>query len=229
MGETPERAERGAAHAGAPRRQEGLHPPADVRLEIEVQELLPHVDQIPVDALEPGEALVEERTGLEAGEALERADAGQRGLAAVWPDALDTIRVCIDQQAARLNCGRCLECARTLLELRAAGLRRAPASFPDPPSLRELMRLRLRIDDFFFPDLLREARAAGDPELVRAVEVLMGLRLSGPRLLDSVQRAFAPRGWRRAKRWLRRQFGRSRPDFGRRASLPMEGGGEWIG
>ena len=162
---------------------------------------------------------------------LDGADAGRvqklRALVAAWPEALDALRVCIDQQSERLNCGRCLKCARTLLELRAAGVRRPPAGFAEAPSLPELMRLRLRTDDFFFPDLLREARRAGDPELVRAVEVLMGLRWYGPRLRDSLRRALSRRGRRRAKRWLRRQLGRRQPEPDPRASLGDPGG--WVG
>jgi hypothetical protein len=162
---------------------------------------------------------------------LDGTDAGRaqklRALAAAWPEALDALRVCLDQQSEHLNCGRCLKCARTLLELRAAGVRRPPRSFPDPPSLDELMRLRLHIDDCFFPDLLREAQRAGDPELVRAVEVLMGLRWYGPRLRDSVRWAFARGGRRQAKRWLRRQLGRRQPAGDPRASLGDPGG--WLG
>jgi hypothetical protein len=150
-----------------------------------------------------------------------------RALAATWPEALDTLRVCIDQQSERLNCGRCFKCVRTLLELRAAGVRQPPQSFADPPAFPELMRLRMKIDDYFFPDLLREARAADDPELVRAVEVLMGLRWYGPRLRDSVRWAFAKTGRRRAKRWLRRRLGGGWPEPDHRA----RGGdpGEWVG
>jgi hypothetical protein len=103
-------------------------------------------------------------------------------------------------------------------------VRGPPRSFPDPPSLDALMRLRLHIDDCFFPDLLREARRAGDPELVRAVEVLMGLRWYGPRLRDSARWAFARGGRRQAKRWLRRQLGRPEPDHRARPADP----GEWV-
>jgi hypothetical protein len=88
------------------------------------------------------------------------------------------------------------------------------------------MRLRLHIDDHFFPDLLREAHRADDPELVRAVEVLMGLRWYGPRLRDSARWALTRSGRRQAKRWLRRRLGGGRPWRDRRARV--EDPGEWV-
>jgi hypothetical protein len=58
------------------------------------------------------------------------------------PALLRHLRVCTDRQAAGANCGRCLPCVRTQVEMRACGI--DPAScFPRPMRPHDLQELRL--------------------------------------------------------------------------------------
>ena len=110
-----------------------------------------------------------------------------RYLAAEWPEAVRTVRVCVDKVGDDLNCGACVKCVRTMAELRAAGATDLCESFEVPLDL-EAIRRGLFPRNRFWADLGREATIAGDRELAAAVAVFMDEKFYWRRFVDNAGR-----------------------------------------
>jgi len=65
-------------------------------------------------------------------------------LAAEWPEALEWLRVCLDNSGGRSNCGRCRKCARTMAALDLVGA--LPRARLFPPRMTEESWRRLAQD-----------------------------------------------------------------------------------
>lgn len=108
--------------------------------------------------------------------------------------ALATLRVCHNDVAAT-NCGRCEKCLRTMAALRLAGVLDHARTFPDPKALSRLARLEVPSHLMHhYSTLLVAARRAGDLELQRMIEVIMGRRFSAERSLALGVRRFRRAG-----------------------------------
>jgi hypothetical protein len=115
-----------------------------------------------------------------------------RYLAASAPEAFSRMNVCVDhrdRREGRLNCGRCVKCVRTMLELRVCGVSGYEALFRDPIDLSWAMRQRFAGDPETWRPLASEAEKVGDAEVSRAVRVILDEEFHLPRLVSDVRRA----------------------------------------
>lgn len=121
------------------------------------------------------------------------------------PDLLGLLRVCVNPPGGGVvNCGRCSKCLRTMMEMRAGGLpETAYGAFAQPLDLRLVRRSFYKGDGGLTDDLLNRARAAGDEELVRSVEIMMGKRFHAPRVIEGWRLRI--RAWRKVRRKVRRK------------------------
>lgn len=97
--------------------------------------------------------------------------------------ALQTLRVCYSNTGEH-NCGRCEKCLRTMTALRLCGALDAAEAFPRRGHLLSALR-RLDVPPhllYHHRALLKEAEHRGDRPLVRALQVLLGERISLERL-----------------------------------------------
>jgi hypothetical protein len=135
-----------------------------------------------------------------------------RAIAERAPHAYEHLRVCIDERCKTLNCGRCIKCVRTLMEMRACGVLDLASTFPGPLDLAVAKRLRQPPENHFLPMLLAEAERTGDTELAEATRVLLGRKRHWPREFDRARdalRGLSPIqvAWH-VKAWLRRLLNR---------------------
>lgn len=108
---------------------------------------------------------------------------------AEFDGALDILRVCFYNQPGRLNCGRCVKCMRTKLELLCAGITDLPDTFADKsvdiPSVKKALK---NVDYFIFPNvapIMVRLKQLGHKELAQVV----GRAMLRPRL----RHYFAPK------------------------------------
>jgi hypothetical protein len=109
--------------------------------------------------------------------------------------------VCVDHRDRRegkLNCGRCVKCVRTMLELRVCGVSGYEALFRHPLDLAWAMRQRFPGDAETWRPLVREAEAMGDPEVSHAVRVILDGKFHVPRVVADARRAL--------RRWSLREI-----------------------
>lgn len=137
-----------------------------------------------------------------------------RGIAERAPQAYEHLRVCIDDRVTELNCGRCIKCVRTMMEMRACGVSHLASTFPGPLDLAAAKRVRQPPENHFLPMLLAEAERIGDTELADAARVLLGRKRHWPREFDRARDALSGLSpiqvaWH-VKAWLRRRLGSSR-------------------
>lgn len=112
-----------------------------------------------------------------------------------WPPLRGHLRVCWENLAETLNCGRCKKCLLTRLQLWLAGDRTEMGSFPEVPLAETLERVAQTNPGTDYPHFWREVREAVADE---------GLRDSIERLLN--HRPAAPER-NRLKRWWQRVLG----------------------
>jgi hypothetical protein len=97
-------------------------------------------------------------------------------LVAQWDSAFDRIRTCNKSElyeSEKLNCGRCIKCIRTMLELEALGLRDKCRAFPSHPITPELASpavqiYRTTVD--FYEALLEPLRVRGRKDLADMIQ-----------------------------------------------------------
>jgi hypothetical protein len=119
--------------------------------------------------------------------------------------ALETLRVC-HNDVAKTNCGHCEKCLRTMMALRLCGALDRAATFPGREALARLRRLEVPGHLTHHYDILLEAaREAGDSELERTIEVIMGRRFSAERSLAIAVRRLRRSALAAPLRALRRQ------------------------
>jgi len=110
------------------------------------------------------------------------------------PVVRQTLRVCWENPGGAYNCGRCRKCLMTMCGLEALGARQQIATFPPQLDLDTVAAVELTQPVLLtlWEDVLDAARAAGHPELERAVgaTVARGRRLLG--LPPSYRRRKAP-------------------------------------
>jgi hypothetical protein len=95
------------------------------------------------------------------------------------PLALSTLRVCYENLDRRYNCCTCEKCCRTMMALRACGKLKAASAFPHPLDLKKVRRRLYDGHELpWYRAILPDARAAGDTELVDALQVMLGERFS---------------------------------------------------
>ncbi len=108
------------------------------------------------------------------------------------------LRVCWENLAESLNCGRCKKCLLTRLQLRAAGDATEMRSFPDIPLVEALERLVREDPGSRFPHFWRDLQSHLDePRIQKAIESLLN-----PETATSLKRQS------RWKQPLRRLLGR---------------------
>jgi hypothetical protein len=124
--------------------------------------------------------------------------------------ALETLRVCYHDTPA-INCGHCEKCLRTMMALRLCGGLARSRTFPTALSMAELRALVIPAHVKHHYLLLRdEARGAGDIELLKAIEVILGRRPSARQSLARIRRSLRPTALGRGLRMLKRSaLGRS--------------------
>lgn len=119
-----------------------------------------------------------------------------RFLASSTPEVLTRLRVCIDdgkRLGNQLNCGLCVKCVRTMMELRICGISEYQAGFEHSLDLKRAMKQRFPGDASHWRDLAVAADAAGDSEIRDAIHVILDEKLYLPRVLSHIKRAVANR------------------------------------
>jgi hypothetical protein len=131
--------------------------------------------------------------------------------------AVETLRVCY-HDTPDINCGHCEKCLRTMMALRLCGALARARTFPRTLSMAELRALVIpRYVRHHYLLLRDEARRAGDDELLEAIEVILGQRLSSRQAIARMRHALRPTALGRGLRSLKRSaLGRS---VGRRLRL----------
>jgi len=121
------------------------------------------------------------------------------------PESLRGLRVCIDnspENAQKINCGECIKCVRTLLELRACKAMSLCESFDKPPDLAALKRKQLLWGTLeFWDDIRKAAREEGDTELADTVSIILGDKFYFPRAFRAWSRS-RKRAWKDLRRRL---------------------------
>ena len=87
--------------------------------------------------------------------------------------ALKFLRVCWGTKDGVYNCGKCEKCTRTLLGLRAAGVKDHAISFASPLNINKVRNLNLtkKIARFYASENLKAFKEKGDdPEIVDALQ-----------------------------------------------------------
>jgi Glycosyl transferase family 2 len=124
-----------------------------------------------------------------------------------------TLRVCWQNPAGAYNCGGCRKCLMTMTALEALGRREAIATFPPRLDLEEVTAVEIGqpVQVILWEDILDAARAAGKPDLERALEQVVAggkraLGLSGsdrrrhdPGPAPTVRLAVVVPAWRQAR------------------------------
>jgi hypothetical protein len=115
--------------------------------------------------------------------------------------ALRHLRVCAaDPPAQYHNCGTCEKCRRTMLTLRLFGVLDRVKMFDRALDLREAETMAVSPHVFpLYHEILAEAEARGDAEVVRLVRILIGESLSARRLWHRFSTSVVPR-WKRSVR-----------------------------
>jgi len=142
--------------------------------------------------------------------------------------AMDHLRCCFEEtRPGETNCGHCEKCLRTMASLRVVGALERCATMPDTVPLKELGRMPLQKRGWVLltRDLHSEAKAAGDPELARALRraLLFGrwrARAANARKAIGSRSKKMRRG---ARRRVRRSFRRARRFSVRRDQDPAPG------
>lgn len=119
------------------------------------------------------------------------------------PDKFRHLRVCARApRGGVINCGVCTKCRRTMMEMRVAGVP-APAMtmFGAPLDLEQVRRSFFGGDGGVTEEVLERARANGDRELARALEIYLGRRFYLPRVIE---------GWRLVLKRRRKERRRAR-------------------
>ena len=96
-------------------------------------------------------------------------------LVAGWDAALANIRVCNENPPAKLNCGRCEKCVRTMLELLVAGALNRASAFPAQDISRELLKEVLNVESLRhcvseYTELIEPLIAQGRPDLAEVIQ-----------------------------------------------------------
>jgi len=94
---------------------------------------------------------------------------------AQWPEAMEHLRVCYEDERYDRNCGICPKCTRTILAFRALGLP-LPACFERDVTVLDILRLRVRsqVGVYLSEKVLEEARrAAPGAKWVRALGFML--------------------------------------------------------
>ncbi len=120
-------------------------------------------------------------------------------LAKSRPECFRWLRVCtVPEGNGVINCGRCGKCLRTMMEMRIAGAgETACLNFDHPLDLNRAKRHIFSRDGGLMQDLLRRAREAGDEEMVKTVEIILGKRFYWPRVQANLYRW--GKEWRRGR------------------------------
>ena len=98
-----------------------------------------------------------------------------------WQAGCDNLRVCLvaafEGDAARLNCGKCQKCIRTILEFQTCGFP-VPRAFAGPLTARQILNFRIHHSVlWYWRELLKNAvRKKNPPALVLAI--FMNLAIS---------------------------------------------------
>ncbi len=108
------------------------------------------------------------------------------------PEMLSQIRVCFEpNEGGRPNCGKCLKCLKTMMEIRMGGASEAAYSnFDVPLDLELARRTSFGGETGLISDALRQARRLGDREVTRTLEIVLGQQFY----------------WRQARARLRRRW-----------------------
>ena len=94
-------------------------------------------------------------------------------LVAEWDVALQRLRVCTENPATQLNCGRCEKCIRTMTELVAVGKLAHTTAFPVSDVSAELidtLTFHAAYEEGFFRELIPALLSRNRSDLVRAIE-----------------------------------------------------------
>jgi hypothetical protein len=94
-------------------------------------------------------------------------------IVAGWEVAFQNVRVCLANVPAKLNCGRCEKCVRTMLELEALGLLDKTRAFDADrvePSWLDAFSITIRVRAPFYRELIAPLRARGRSDLAKAIE-----------------------------------------------------------
>jgi hypothetical protein len=90
-----------------------------------------------------------------------------------WEAALQNFRVCLANVPARLNCGRCEKCIRTMLSLEALGVLSRTRAFVErtvTPEMLSDFRITIRHRGPFYRELIAPLRRRGRHDLADEIE-----------------------------------------------------------
>lgn len=108
--------------------------------------------------------------------------------------AMDNLRVCFENRASEVNCGRCEKCIRTMIALRTAGTLERCRTFPSEIDLKIVARLDMRrpnenVRSFAVENVEALERSGADPALEHALRLAIkrGGRIDPTRTIRSVR------------------------------------------
>jgi len=102
------------------------------------------------------------------------------------PEALRRLCVCVDKSDKKgkyLNCGHCVKCVRTLMEMRLCGALEISDSFHSPLNLGHVRRFQRSVkESIFWNDVLEHAEKLDDRELIYTIRIILGKKWHFQRL-----------------------------------------------
>jgi len=116
------------------------------------------------------------------------------------PALLRGLRICQARPLRTDNCGRCPKCLRLRMELRVAGIPPELHPFDEPVDDGTLRRSFVKVDGYFWPEILRRARARGDHEAARTAEIMMERRFHLGREIARLRERRRHPGWQHLRR-----------------------------